>query len=238
MGNSDKTSNFGRIDVKKGWDIWERLSSATGMVFGVLLLVGLALEIGAGFPPTGDSASEIAQYFAANQSAFKAYLWTALATIPFQIWFFATLFVGLRRAEKISIWPWIGLVSAVIGNAATFNVNLLWAALTWYGGNISESSLLLVLWTMYHIGGFTLGLFSSTILLGFNLAIFRMSNLWRWIGLFGLIAGVYSGIVFVILCFTGGKPSPFSGLSYMLFIIWVLIVSGQLTFGSPPKIGS
>lgn len=233
MKNYDKVSNFEVEELKKEWDTWERLSSATGIIFGLLLLVGLALEINTGFPPTGDSAAEIALYFSSNQFAFKIYLWTALATIPFQIWFFATLFVSLRRVDKNSIWPLIGLISAIIGNSASFNVNIIWGALTWYGNTISDSSLLLVLWTMYHLGGFTLGLFSSIILLGFGLAMFRMSKLWRNIGLFGIIIGIYSVIVFVILCFSGGNPSPLSGLSYMLFIAWIFVVSAKLTFGPP-----
>lgn len=218
---------------KSEWGIWNRFGAACGIVFALLLISGLAIEIGAGFPPTGDSSTEIAHYFSANQSAFKLYVYAALATIPFQILFFATLFVSLRSMDKGSIWPVVGITSAVFGNAATLQVNIVWGALTWYVNLIGDSPLLQVLWTMYHLGGFTLGLISATILIGFGAALFKMKGAWRLIGIFGILSGIYSAIVFAVLIPSGGGASPLSGLGYVLMILWTLLAAIRLFFGPP-----
>jgi hypothetical protein len=216
---------------KPEWNVWERICSGAGIVFALLLIYGFALEIGAGFPPTGDSAKDISQYFTINQPAFKKYLWSALATIPFQICFFSALFIYIRRSLKSSIWPVIGIVSVAVGNTATLFTNVVWGALTLYGSTISDASLLQVLWIIYHLSGFTLGLISFTILLGFGLEMVRLKPMWRGIGYLGIITGIYEAVVWVISCYSNGKPSPIGGLSYILFIIWILLAGFRLTFG-------
>jgi hypothetical protein len=224
------------VDERNRWNLWERISSVTGIIFAFLLIYGWVIEIKAGFPPSGDSASEVAQYFLKNKTNFITLVWTALATTPFQIWFFASLFIYFRRIRHDSIWSIIGIISVAVGNAATLFTNFVWGVLALcIDSIISNSPLLQILWVMYHLSGFTLGLISATILIGFGLEMIRIKSTWRCIGYLGIITGVYSAIVWVILCFSEGKASPLSGLSYMLLIIWLLLTSIRLTFGSMIK---
>jgi hypothetical protein len=202
-----------------------RVAAGAGVVFGLLLAAGLALEVAAGFPPTGDSASAIMRYFSANQASFRLYLWTALATIPFQVLFFSGLFVFTSRSEAPHIWRIGGIVFAGIGNAATFGVNLVWGALTSVAPASSDPHLVLALWSLYHVGGFTLTLFSAMVLATFGAAVLPIGGPWKAIGWMGVGGGAYSALVWIALCFSGGQPSPFSGLSYLLFIAWVLAAS-------------
>ena len=120
-----------------------------------------------------------------------------------------------------------------VGNAATLQVNIAWAALTSFGARIGDGATLLALWRIYHLGGFVLGLISSTVLLGFGLATLGTRGGWHRIGLLGTVAGAYSAIVWVILCFSDGRPSPLSGLSYVLLIVWTLLASVRLILGPP-----
>jgi hypothetical protein len=224
--------------IKNEWGLRERLSSATGLVFGLLQIFELFLRSASEIVPSGNSPSEIASYFSRYLEPMTIYFWIVFIAIPFQIWFFTTLYVYFRRIEKNSIWPLAGIVSAIVGIAIGLFANLSFGALALIEDTVSDPVMLKVLWAFQRLGGYVSGLLASIILAGFGLEMIRIKSGWRIIGIASLAAAVFQFVAWLMLIPVKGAMSPLASSILIVFIAWVFIVSARLVFGPGIKVQS
>ncbi len=221
--------------AKATWGVTERLSSATGIVFASILSFGLFLAFTSGLRPSGNSPSEIASYFSRHLYEFTLYLWLGLVALPLQAWFYATLYGCFKKNDKGSIWPVIGLVSAIICIAVSFVSNLNWGVLALVDDTVGDPVMLKVLWRLYNLSGFASFLVSSIIMAGFGIEMVRIKSGWWVIGIASLVAGAYEAVAWLMLVPTKGAASPLADSTAAVFISWVLLVSLRLAFGPGTK---
>lgn len=208
--------------------LWETIEAASGVIFGVFLVVTLVLQ---GSVPTPDSTSQkIADYFSDNRDAI---LWSQfIGGIGFIFFFwFVSLLRGIAlrspggaRLGNLAFGAAVSGMAVLLVSAAAYSSISFWIA-------AEESPNLDAVRALFDIG--TITLFASLIplavfLLATGIALTRGSDLPAWTG--------WCAIVLAILAVLGssGMVDPDNPLGYLawitsgLFVIWAIVVSVML----------
>ena len=209
---------------------WERLGSATGIAFVVLLLASFFV-IPDKPPALDDPISEIRSFYVDNSSAFQASVYlTGLAGFFF-IWFLGTLGAALGRAEperstSLIVLP-AGAVTLVL---ALVNAAIVDALATRVAAEADQA----VIRALYDVQAFAItftafpiaALVAATSVVSYRTGV--LPPLVTWLGLALVPAWLVSGFgVFV----ESGTFSPTGAVGFVVLLVWVawiLAVSASL----------
>lgn len=209
---------------------WERIGAYTGIVF-VAILVATFFTVPQ-LPFVSDSTGEIVSYFSDNQDGvlLTAFLGGA-AAVAF-LWFAGTLLSHFRTAEGGT-----GRVSVIAFSGAIAAAPLFTAASAMQGAlalSIEESPPVLVR-SMFSVG-YMLSAFAEMIFLVWIVAvvlvIFRTGALPAWLGWLGALnalLGVYGTFDIFSEGVRDSLEGPFGLVSFLVFLVWILLVAVMLT---------
>src|ERR671924_2329531 len=198
-----------------------RTAAIGGLAFTVLYLVHRLLQ---GNGPDGSSAAAVAAYQVAHRGALLASeVAVALALLPF-IAFLAGLVPVIWRAGQEPLAVAVGISGGVFV-AMGFVSNAAETALIW----VAESNQPAAVAALDQLQGRTPIVWTITALVAaLSLAIHRTRLVWRWVGVFGLVAAAIFllGSVFSVLGRTPEGRSSLVGVG--VFIVWMLALSAGL----------
>lgn len=206
-------------------DVWDRVATASGMVFAVLALSGFLLT---GRTSAGKSNAEIVRFFADHRTQIEVQaLLFGLAALAL-LWFAARL-AGLLRGsggEPTSRIPTI-VVAGAAASVAVFLVGVAaFTALAQQSGAAGTSR------SLFDLGDVAFGLSAftaATFLEGAAVGILRTGLLARWVGLTGTLLVsllLVDGIVRMLS--VGGGAAALGTATFILLLVWVFVVSGLL----------
>jgi hypothetical protein len=200
---------------------WERWGALGGVVFVVLVVVSAV--IGGSPPKPTDSALKIAKYFRDNQDALKigSYL-NGIGLVVF-LWFLATLFGRLRRAEGGS-----GRVSgiALTGAVVALTIATVANGITAYAvlHPLGSASSFQVATILFGYAGFAIAVFVAAT----SIVVLRTSLLPRWLGWIGAVVAL---LWLVGAAAVSTENDTINGIGFVVFLlwaIWLLVVSALL----------
>ena len=209
------------------FDKWWRLGGVMGILFLILLIVGIGLQ--GETPNYDDSVDKIRDWYADNGKQFILgnYL-TALAFVLFFLPFLSSLRALLARAEGgDAIWSRVTFTGGVVllllcAVGSTFGAALAFSLDVVKEGD--EDTLRTLKYLEYSTPA---ALALVPFLLGTSIVILRSGVLWRWLAI--------AGVVLAILAVIGGASSleaePYGGIpgigmaAFPLSALWILLVS-------------
>jgi hypothetical protein len=201
---------------------WERWGALGGVAFVVLVVI--AAVIGGSPPKPTDSALKIVKYFRDNQDALKigSYL-NGIGLIVF-LWFLATLYGRLRRAEGGS-----GRVSgiALTGAVVALTTATVANGITAYGAlhPLSSVGSFQISTVLFGYAGFAIAVFVA----GTSIVVMRTSLLPQWLGWIGAVVAL---LWLVGAAAVSTENDTINGIGFVVFLIWAiwLLVLSVLLF--------
>ena len=207
-----KTQGFRRLAAISGF-----VTVAVGVVTGVLQGI---------VPVLGDSATEVAAYYANSIGAHRlAVVIAALLAIPITI-----ILVGVYRSlstadvPQRSAWATVFLYGAIMSSATAGLREVLYAAAVHYGSAGLEPATLQVLSDGSHIAGATLGVWLAVTIGSVAIVSFLSKNPVRWYGWLCVIVATL-GILSVIDTVSISTGGVFAALGFAGFVLWMLITA-------------
>jgi hypothetical protein len=228
----------GRLDLHD--QRWERAAAATGIGFVVFALI--AFLFAPDYPKGDESDNEVLRYFADNDTRV---LWQAfmfgLAGICF-LWFFGTVAGLLRRAEPGTPGRLPGIVVAAAAAGAAFHGI---GVASFSALAASASDVIVARAPLFDLGNmvWTLTNFPAiTLAAAVSLGVLRSGLLPDWVAWIG---GAYI-VLGLIDAFgrtagdstTFGPGGAFGILTFLVFLVWVLVTSLLLTQSMAPSAAS
>lgn len=219
---------------------WERWTAATGIGFVLAASIGFLIHPR---PPTADETPmEILDFFITSEAEIRWQAFFFGVAGMFLLWFGGTLAAALRRAGDDSA----GLLPGIIVASAATSAALFWLGVTsWVTGAVAIEELgEATAHGLYHLGSvaFVITDFPAAVFVwSASIGISRTRLLpaaTAWLG------GV-TGAVLVVnaagrLLFDEVTFAP-GGLigtgAFLLFVVWVLVASAVLAWGSPLRLG-
>jgi hypothetical protein len=210
---------------------WERWGALGGVLFVVLVVV--AAVIGGSPPKPSDTAQTIENYFKDNQDALRigSYL-NGLAMIPL-LWFLATLFGRLRRAEggtgRVSGIALTGGVAAV-AIAMIANGFSAFAALHPVGstGTFLASTIL------FGYAGFAIAVFVAAT----SIVVLRTKLLPQWFGAIGAALAVFWLVAAACVSTESDTINTVGLVAFLAWGVWLVILSVMLYRAPSPAMSS
>lgn len=204
---------------------WDRVATASGMVFAVLALVAYLLT---GRPSANKSNAEILRFFADHKTSIEVQaILFGLAALAL-LWFAGRL-AGLLRGqtgEPTSRIPTI----VIAGAAASVSIFLVgvaaFTALAQQSGTAGTSR------SLFDLGDLAFGLSAftaATFLEGAAVGILRTALLPRWVGLIGALLVsllLVDGVLRMLS--TSSGTAALGSVTFFLFLAWVFVVSALL----------
>jgi hypothetical protein len=226
------------------WDLhdprWERAAVGTGIGFVVFAL--LAFLFAPDYPKADESDVEVLRYFAENDTRV---LWQAfmfgLAGICF-IWFFGTLAGLLRRAEPATA----GRLPAIVVAAAAAAAALHGIGVASFAAMASSASEMVPIGRpLFHLGNmvWTLTNFPAIALVAaVSLGVLRSGLLPDWVAWIGAVY-IALGLIDAFGRTAGdsstfGPGGAFGILTFLIFLVWVLVTSLLLVQSMAPSAAS
>jgi hypothetical protein len=218
----------GSIAPARTADSWARLSRGTGIIglsAFVLIFTPIIAISTLGEPPF-TATSEQAHAFLVNASVSWARIANAALTVAAiaLVWFVVGLSLLLARAEGSP--PWRSLAALVSGVLLPAHVLLdaSWGAAA-YRGAETEPGLARYAFDVGNLGFANVWVAMGSFAVACGWVVLSTRVLGRWLGWWAVVAG--AGLVLARFVWTTGAWY----LPYLLFWIWVIIVSAQLIRG-------
>ena len=207
---------------------FHRAAGISGILFGVLLLVGLLVG---GSPPAADaSAAKIVQYVADHEGALKLAAGAASLGGLFAIIWIVGAFERLRAGDDTArSWALVAIVGVVLTGGLAAATNGVTAVLVAGGRGLGDGTVL-ALWKTTWVDTAFLGAFLGVALLGFGLAGLRAGVGAKWLNYLVLV-GAAASIVGAAAPteVAGGSPLGFAVfLAYLIFILFVVVSSIEM----------
>jgi hypothetical protein len=207
---------------------WERYGALAGIVAVALIVASV---VTAGSPPkTSDSAEKVLKYFRDNEGGIKASAFLgALVTIPI-LWWAATLWAKLRRAEGGQ--PGLA-VAAVLGLVFTGAMQGVSGAITATVAlelkNVGPTGAKFFFVLSFGLGAAgALGL--AVLVLATSVLVFRTRVFPVWLGGAGLALGGALIVSGASIASTSDGLAALSLVSILLWALWVIVLMSVLMF--------
>jgi hypothetical protein len=219
---------------------WERWTAATGIGFVLAASIGFLIHPR---PPMADETRmEILDFFMANEAEIRWQAFFFGVAGMFLLWFGGTLAAALRRAgdDSAGLLPGIVVASAATGSA------LFWLGVTsWAAGATSIDELgEATADGLYHLGSvaFVITDFPAAVFVwSAAIGISRTRLLPVAVAWLGGLAGavlVLNAAGRLLLDEPTFAPGGAVGTgAFLVFVVWVLVASGVLAWGSPVRLG-
>ncbi len=206
---------------------WEMLEVASGIIFVILLLVGIFLPEAP--PAVDDPIDVIALYFQDNRGAVLTTGYINVLAGFFFIWFLSVLRTVMMKAEggtgRLANLAYAGAI--LIGPMVFLSVTAYSAIAFWLGDNprVEDQGAVRALFDLSIIAGYAAFIPLAVFLAATGLSIVKTRVLPTWLG--------WSAIVLAILAIVGAAgmldaDSPLADLSFIvliLFLVWTLALS-------------
>ncbi len=202
---------------------WERLAALSGLVFAVVLVVGIVVG---GKPPRVDaSPGSIAAFVSAHHRAMKVGSLLSGLAIIFALWFLGSLFGFMRKAEgdraRLSV---VAVTSGTLMGAAALIGSTLQAFVASQGGAAAASG-------AFVLSGLVFGAiwFPGVALAG---AVATLGGRTKALPSWHVGLSTVAAVVFLVASFAGVKTSgplaqfgPISFVALILFAVWIAATS-------------
>jgi hypothetical protein len=201
---------------------WARYGALGGIWFVVLMVIGVIV---AGAPPSrNDPASEIAKFYADNDSAIQLMACLAALGVIGLVWWFGTLWRDMADAEggtpRLAIIALIGLVLSGIGAMVGFIVDAGTAAAIDMAGEGSA--------IFFHISNVSFG-FSAMgdviLTAAVGGLIIRSGFLPRWVGYLSYAVAVLSLVGVFSIASDQDVLNLFVVVATLLWAAWIVVIA-------------
>lgn len=204
---------------------WEIFGGAAGVLFAISLVGGI---LPGGVPPTfGSSAGVVVSYFTSHQGGLHGtfFVGNVLPTVLGAL-FSATLFYGLWRAEPFGrLGAVIGLVGAVTIGAFAAALSIVWTILVYDASQLgASSSVIAALYDGTVEAGAASIFIEGLVAFGFGASMTRLAGPWRQIGVGGVVVGLISFAVGIVMFAADFKTGALPLLGFAAFVFWTLVV--------------
>ena len=211
---------------RRNGDRWEPWAVATGIAFVVHAVIAFVL---AGGPDANAAGDETVEYFQDNESAIKWQAFLFSLSPSFFLGFFATLAALVRRDEPDAAGRLGAIIVASAGaSAALYLAGLAaWTALAKTSGETGTNR------TLFDLGDMALALSNytaATLVAATSLAILRTRLVQDWVGWLGVAVFALLVVNGAVQIFSDSDFAEALGrISFLAFLVWVLLTSGLLT---------
>ena len=216
---------------------WRKIGACCGVGFVILFIVGFALQ---GDPPmTNDSAAQIRDYFADKGDTYIiGDFFFALGFTFFFLPFLSVLTSHLAGAEGTPpVWSWVvfGIGVAMIGVGGALS-GVQGAIAYREGAGLSDEVLTALVSVSYYSNILVWAFGTGLLALAASMIMLRRRVFWPWLGWLGMAYAPLAVVSFFALL--GDEPDEGLGIltwiAFLVFGIWVLIVSAALWRASEP----